>query len=869
MAGTAPFALKINLLGTPFGVLKDDLSFSFQMGEEGENTLPAGYRLVFADCLQALREERYLLDTGMVADKKTCGITVAHLGQALAPDRLYVCRVQTKSAAGRVSGWSEPLWFSTAPEGWDPRAVWAAGDPDFCLLRREFSLSALPAKALLQVTARSPEKARQYVYHIRCNGEFVGLGPARYGCIANQPVLYYETMELTPFLKEGRNCLAAACYTPEDHCFTARLILYDADGRKTAVFEDAADFEALDATALFRPAQSVGTDYYPAAADNLDGEQWPYGWDECLYTGGFARVQVKGKMADGMRLCPYPAPVVERFALLPAVTETMEDGRQFVDLGKEIIGGICLHVASGEACELCLRYGEELTDEGRVRYQMRTGNVYEEHWRLAAGENHLSSLGMKAFRYVEIEGLPEELPADWITGFAYRTAFDDRASYFTGSSELLNTVYDLCKYTVKATNQNLFVDSQSRERCAYEGDVLINMLTAAGVEDCHALARFSIEYLLSHRTWPAEYVLYCILMARLDYEYTGDAALLRRQYPRLKECLYLSHWNDRTGLIHTITMAGNVTDAVLVDWPPSERDGYAYGEALYNTVFNAVHYRALEDLAYLAGELGQQEDRTCYSRWAQRLKQNMIQKLYRPAQGGFIDGLTEEGAPVEHMAQHATAFALYAGVYDSVSMRDAMAAFLAQQGEIRMSVYGAFFLLEGLYAAGAGGAANALLLSEDCSPGARTWAYMLDKLDATITTEAWNTVNKPNMTWSHPWGSAAGSAIVRGIFGIRPVTPGFGEFSVRLQPEGLRYAALQVPTVKGAVLAAFDCTFGENALQVTLTVPAGTVAHIALPGKEGLTVYAQGTPLETSFQEGFYCWQTGSGTYMFELKEKK
>ena len=57
-------------------------------------------------------------------------------------------------------------------------------------------------------------------------------------------------------------------------------------------------------------------------------------------------------------------------------------------------------------------------------------------------------------------------------------------------------------------------------------------------------------------------------------------------------------------------------------------------------------------------------------------------------------------------------------------MAGRMAAFLASQGDIRMSVYGAFFLLEGLYQAGAGEAANRLLLNDDCSEGARTWAYM-------------------------------------------------------------------------------------------------------------------------------------------------
>ena len=31
------------------------------------------------------------------------------------------------------------------------------------------------------------------------------------------------------------------------------------------------------------------------------------------------------------------------------------------------------------------------------------------------------------------------------------------------------------------------------------------------------------------------------------------------------------------------------------------------------------------------------------------------------------------------------------------------------------------------------------------------------------------------MTFSHPWGAAAAVAIVRGVFGVTPASPGFGD----------------------------------------------------------------------------------------------
>ena len=45
---------------------------------------------------------------------------------------------------------------------------------------------------------------------------------------------------------------------------------------------------------------------------------------------------------------------------------------------------------------------EELNKDGSVRYQMRTGNVYEEIWNVKGNTEKWESFGIKAFRYIEI-----------------------------------------------------------------------------------------------------------------------------------------------------------------------------------------------------------------------------------------------------------------------------------------------------------------------------------------------------------------------------------------------------------------------------------------------------------------------------------
>ncbi len=67
-----------------------------------------------------------------------------------------------------------------------------------CLFRRSFDLAAVPAKFVAHVTGDSR-------YELYCNGEKVSWGPAR----GDLNHWHYESVDLAPKLKAGRNVLAA------------------------------------------------------------------------------------------------------------------------------------------------------------------------------------------------------------------------------------------------------------------------------------------------------------------------------------------------------------------------------------------------------------------------------------------------------------------------------------------------------------------------------------------------------------------------------------------------------------------------------------------------------------------------------------
>lgn len=753
---------------------------------------------------------------------------------------------------------------------------------NFVFARDEFQIDNKEQieKAILSVTAKSPEKTRQYVYTAYMNGAYVGQGPMRFATAADgKGVLYYNNYDVTDLLQNGSNAVGALNYTRDEKAFLCQLTLYNKDGSTTVVTNSGRSedgWKVMDGTNVFGDTNAgdntLGTGYFYAARQNIDATKYPFGWTEPDFNDTEWEVpKSKGNIVGSYYLRPYPAENVERHLVTPESVVDKGNGNYFIDLGKEIVGGACLQVDSPDSAQITLRFGEQLSGSDSVKWNMSTGNNYQELWTLKKGSQTLEDTSLMTYRYVEILNSPVAITKENFKGVAKHQAFTEGESDFRSSDDLLNRIYDTMKYSIKMTNQDLYVDSQSRERGAYEGDVLINALSSYSFEDDYALARITNEWLSTHRTWPVEYTLFTIISAWNDYLYTGNIDSLKEYYNILKgedykRSLFWGNYDSSVGLLKVNHTNVNQWDSVLVDWPTSEHDGYAFSSSWYNTVMNAVAYGAYVDLANIARAVGADSDAATYQGYADAVKRGMIDKLYNPETGEFRDGLDSGKNPVEHYSQHATAFALAYGVFEDEEMAAKMADSIRADEAIKTSVYGSYFVLDGLYNAGDGRTAYEFMTST----GTRSWKHMIDDLGATISTEAWDPANKPNMTYSHPWGSAPASQLIRGMFGIRPTTAGFGTFDVKFQPGTLGKAQVKIPTVKGTIEASFDQTADQaNAISTTVNIPANTKADVYIPdmGQKHNYLHVDGTLMEAERVGSFLKVQLGSGNHSVNLTE--
>ena len=511
---------------------------------------------------------------------------------------------------------------------------------------------------------------------------------------------------------------------------------------------------------------------------------------------------------------------------------TNSAGRLCVDFGKDAFGWLEID-APAAGLDYFLAIGEHLNHDGTLN-RMPPGTV-----RCVGVKWHTERTGFQRVPtppdlrnlFAAKEGAAIELPEKFgiVTPFRaaeiYSCAFpmtaktirrcvvvypaDRDESAFSCDDPRLTAVWDFCKYSMFATSfAGQFVDGD-RERIPYEADSFVSQLNWYAISSDYAYPRKSVEYLYTHPTWPTEFKQISILSAWADWMWTGDMRSLERHYDLLKRDKLLMSFRRDDGLLvtggerrpHPYT-TNRLGLADIVDWPISERDGFAFRDV--NAVVNAFHYRDLMAMADIATAIGKAADAETFKAQARATYAAFQHVFFDEKTGLYLDG---EGA--HHSSLHANALALAFGLVPEA--RAGKVADWVESRGMACSVYFAQYLLEALYRAGRDAAALRLLTAEND----RSWIGMM-KQGATITMEAWNSRVKPNLDWNHAWGATPLNTISRFLLGVTPLEPGFAKVRIAPHPAGLKKVSARIPTIRGVI----QLTIKDDDLSVDAPVPA-------------------------------------------------
>lgn len=608
------------------------------------------------------------------------------------------------------------------------------------LFRKKTTLGSF-SKAILKITADD-------YYKLYINGKFVTEGPA-----ASYPHSYfYNEVDVTDILSEGECCFAV-------HTYYQGLInrVWTSGDLKEMLWCEL----YLDEKKVLESDESWLVKYHTGYA-----EYGKFGYDtayaECydasapeakFYEPDFDDsdfVFAKENALSDWCLKKQTTRQLEIYEVEPEKIEKIEGGVRLY-FATEAVGMLTLFAKGNRGDELILRYGEELFEDGSVRYDMRCNCRYEEKMLLSGGVDALMQYDYKAFRYAEIL-YPDTAKIENIKMRVRHYPFIAKEEYKT-KNEKLRAVLDLCANTVKYSTQERFLDCPTREKGAYLGDLMVSGRAHATLTGELGLIKHAVKNFLD-TSFICKGLMACSCCALMqeiaDYSLEFPAILtwiysIDKDIDFLRECEpyatgvynYYKKYETENGLLERV-MEWN-----LVDWPENLRDGYDFpltrpiGYGVHN-VINALWYGLKLAMEELYSILGKSADFG-----TEKTKESFIKSFYNEKVGLFTDYPTSE-----HSSVHSSVFPLLFKIgTEDKELRARLIAHIKEKKLTSMGVYMAYFTLAALKNEGE------IKLCEELATDEGAWLNMISE-GATLTYEAWGKEQKWNTSLCHPWACA-------------------------------------------------------------------------------------------------------------------
>ena len=609
------------------------------------------------------------------------------------------------------------------------------------LFRKKFALDSFKT-AVINITADD-------YFKLYINGKFVMQGPP-----PSYPNAYlYMQKDVSEYLRSGENVIAVHTYYQGlinrvwvsgdmRESFRCELLV---DGKVQVSSDESwkcSDHTAYSACGVFG--------YDTGFAERYDGRAKEVGFEKIDYNDEAWQIASVYENAD-YNLIKSPIKPLDLYYVKPKNIKK-NGNAYFIDFGREYAGQLYAKAKGNSGDEIVLRYGEELTDENKVRYNLRCNCKYEEKWILSGGDDELNQFDYKAFRYAEMV-VPDGAVITDIKMLVRHYPFEKKAVYKSINADL-DKVLQLCEDTVHFGTQEVFVDCPTREKGQYLGDAFISgraqailngdatLLKKAIVDFCNSAFISQGIMAVSTSSFMQEIADYSLLFAPLVlwvYRFDGDKEFLNHVYPYVKGAFeYFCKYENERGLLEGVTEKWN-----LVDWPENLRDGYDFpltnpiGKGVHN-VINAFWIGFLKSFGEMSEILG-----VTTANKAETAEKSYIAAFFDKNIGLFCD--SEKKA---HSAVHSNVLPLYFGIKkdDDAFIKNAI-GLLEKKKLTSMGVYMSYFALSALKKNGEYEKAVTLATDE------KAWLNMIEQ-GGTSTFEAWGKERKWNTSLFHPWAVA-------------------------------------------------------------------------------------------------------------------
>ncbi|MDX1932576.1 MAG: alpha-L-rhamnosidase C-terminal domain-containing protein [Capsulimonadales bacterium] len=696
------------------------------------------------------------------------------------------------------------------------RWIGTADDTPVALFRREFPLTAVPERVFAYLSADA-------TYRLWLNGRLVSRGPADIGMDYHRVPTgkwFYDVRELTPFLKEGRNVLAA-------EVFAERLIGWEGTRERGGFLCELEGILGTDDSWLVRPAthwsRRDGYWVYDGAKEPTgwrSGRFDPSGWEAATLLPDRWQPLIASEAPPRMEIVYPPLGTVRvsavartpRKGIFPVVLPT--DGGFAVRYDRVLSAFVGLTVRGGKGGTLHI----EPNEPNAPGYHRRAAIA------LSGGTQTVELPFLDSFSVINLraEGLTAPLEiVDVRANFASMPV--EYRGEFTCDDPGLNRLWEVCRWVTQICQQTHHLDSpHHQEPISDPGDYLIIAL----LNYCAFFQPWLVRQDLRKYAWIMEqcgnrvfHTSYSLLWLRmlLDYyDHTGDEALVRELAPSVRSLLEtFTGYRGKNGLLC------EAPNYMFMDWVDIEGfPGHHPPAVIGQGYLTAFYYRALADgmrVARIVGDTGREAE---YGRLREATRTAFEQELWAEEKGRYRDGKPFRSSvkpgqwlPEDRDIETFTAHVNILAVLCDLAPKERQAAILERvitEPGFHCQPYFMHFVFDALAKAG--------LFERYARAQMARW-QIVD--DTQSLREMWNTGDL-----SHAWGATPLYQMSSRILGVRPATPGYREIVIEPHPCGLTEARGVVPTPHGDVRVEWRRE-GER-LTLTAGIPKGCTAEVIL-----------------------------------------
>jgi alpha-L-rhamnosidase len=720
--------------------------------------------------------------------------------------------------------------------------------------RRTFELTARPERFLVHVSGDNR-------YRFFVNGTQVSSGPQRSDLMHWR----YETVDLAPHLKQGRNVLAALVWNwgkdrPVAQFSRRTAFLLQGDTEREAVVNTGREWKVLrnPGYAPIPVLASVIGGYYAAPpGESVDGSVYPWGWEQPGFADdawpppaitegwGAERAQPRGTAITGeamlWQLVPRSIPPmeekVERIARVRRAAG-LEPGDAFLQGKADLLvpagtkasllldndhltnAYAVLETSGGTGSTVTLTYAEALKDargEKGNRNEIEGKSIVgvRDVFRPGGGERRrFQTLWFRTYRYVQIdiETADEPLRIHDLHGLFTAYPFEEKAR-FESDLRWIKDMWAMNWRVARLCAWETYFDTPYYEQLQYVGDTRIQALISLYMSGDDRLVRQAISHFdvsripegITASRYPSDLGQYIPTFSLIWVAMVHDYWMHRDDPGYVRDLLpgvrTVLGWYERH-LDPKVGLLGPMPWWNFADWAKEWDVGIPPGvKEGHSTLITLQFVYALQRAAELEDALGHRTEGDRYRALANRVRAAVRAKAWAASRGVFLDA--PEGPSA---SQHTSTMAVLVDAVPAHEQRALVERVLADQTLVQATYYFGFYVREAMLKAG---------LADRYVEQLAPWRQML-ALGLTTTAES----PEPTRSDSHAWSAHPNYGLLATVLGIRPAEPGFR--SVRIAPSlgPLKRAEGRVPHPKGDIDVRLE-RVGERGIRAEVTLPTG------------------------------------------------